>query len=341
MMEGFAALILLTTLSLTQTAEVPQQMSLAMAEVGADLNLTCRVSTAELILFFWYKVKFGYMIQNVAKGAGLVGQFNNPRFKIIRNGDLYTLTIGNVSKEDEATYYCQSGEPYMVPSFQGTILVVNDHKNLEKQVYVKQSPESESVDVGHSVTLECSLLSTDKENAVQCPGEHNVHWFKNGSGGSNPGVLYTSSSRRNEREEKTCIYSLSKTIQNSADTGNYYCAVVTCGRILFGEGTKVDTKLSPVVIVPWTLMSCCVLVIAALILCRKRKPVCAHCKGDITASNRVCDVRSSEDQPNYGDGDAVEVNYAALDFTSRKAKRWKNNRDLPQDCIYSGMRDDQ
>lgn len=42
--------------------------------------------------------------------------------------------------------------------------------------------------------------------------------------------------------ERRCIYHLSKTIQNLSDTGTYYCAVVTCGVILFGEGSKVDTS---------------------------------------------------------------------------------------------------
>ncbi|XP_078101737.1 uncharacterized protein LOC144514664 [Sander vitreus] len=152
----------------------------------------------------------------------------------------------------------------------GTLLAVNDHKNLQKSVYVKQSLETESVQPGDSMTLQCSLLSKTKGNTDQCPGEHSVYWFRSGSGESHPGIIYTHS---DEEEEKSCVYSLSKTIQNSSDTGTYYCAVVTCGEILFGEGNKVETRseLDPVVLDLGVLLACCVTVIVTLIFYVNRK----------------------------------------------------------------------
>lgn len=103
-----------------------------------------------------------------------------------------------------------------------------------------QSPTAASVQPGHAVTLQCSFLSEKKENRVQCPGEHSVYWFRAGSGGSHPSIIYPHSKSNCDREDRSCVYSLSKTIQSSADNGTYYCAVVTCGEILFGEGTKVE-----------------------------------------------------------------------------------------------------
>ncbi|KAF3838694.1 hypothetical protein F7725_010462 [Dissostichus mawsoni] len=114
-----------------------------------------------------------------------------------------------------------------------------NHADQRKSVYVKQSPKTKSVQPGDSVTLECSLLSKNKENADQCPGEHNVSWFRSGSGESRPSIIYTHSE---EQKERSCVFSLSKTIHNSSDTGTYYCAVATCGQILFGEGTTVETS---------------------------------------------------------------------------------------------------
>ncbi|XP_053285125.1 uncharacterized protein LOC128446179 [Pleuronectes platessa] len=214
------------------------------------------------------------MVQTLAKGISpdikLQGQFDDPRFTVRKDDDLYTLTIRNISKDDEATYFCQAGEPYITPFVNGTILAVKDHKNQQKHIYVKQSPETASVQPGNSTTLQCSLLSTNKENLVQCPGEHNVHWFRAGSGRSHPSFIYTQSSRRDEQEEKSCVYSLSKTIHNSSDAWTYYCAVVTCREILFGGGTKVEMRQEqlPLVIVLGTLMLSCIFVMVALFLLR-------------------------------------------------------------------------
>ncbi|XP_040903673.1 uncharacterized protein LOC121188153 isoform X2 [Toxotes jaculatrix] len=308
MTGGLAALILLSTLSLTQTTDVPCQTSLTVAEVGDNLTLTCPDFGKEIGLFYWYKMNFAQKVQTVASGTFdkimLKGQFANPRFSFTKMDDHYSLIIRNVSKEDEATYLCQAGTAYEMEFIKGTIVNVND-RNQQKHVYVKQSPEKASVQLGDSVTLQCSLLSKNKENRVQCPGEHSVHWFRSGSGGFHPGIIYTHSSRRDEQEGRSCVYSLSKTMQNSSDAGTYYCAVVTCGEILFGEGTKVETG-----------------------------DVFSHAEHD----------RSAEDQPSFvhlQDGEAEALNYVALDFTSRKAKRWKNNRESPQECLYSGMRDYQ
>ncbi|XP_067455912.1 immunoglobulin kappa light chain-like [Thunnus thynnus] len=345
MIGRLAPLILLSTLSLIQTKEIFQQISLTVAEVGDNFTLICPVSGDEPGLFYWYKLSFGYMFQTVAEGSfnkiTRIGQFNNSRFTVGRSNTQYVLNIRNVSKEDEATYFCQAGSAYIMTFINGTLLAVKDHRDQQKSFYVKQSPETESVQSGKSVTLECLLLSKKKENESQCPDERSVYWFRYGSGDSHSGIIYTEKTRSDEHDKRSCVYSLSTTIWNSSDTGTYYCAVVTCGEILFGKGTKVDLRkeLYPAVIVLWTLLACCVIVIVALITFRNRKPVCEHCKGGLTASYHVGNERSPEDQSNNMDGEAAALNYVALDFPSRKAKRWKNKSELPQDCLYSGMSD--
>ena len=124
------------------------------------------------------------------------------------------------------------------------LLLNHTDNNQQKSVYVKQSPETASVQLGDALTFQCSLLSKNKaENTDQCPGECSVYWFRAGSGGFHPGVVYIHGNRSDEGDERSCVYSLSKTIRDSSDTGTYYCAVVTRGQILFGEGTKVDTSM--------------------------------------------------------------------------------------------------
>ncbi|XP_037636192.1 uncharacterized protein LOC119494405 isoform X2 [Sebastes umbrosus] len=243
MTRRLTALFLLSTVSLILTEEVPQQISLTVLELGDNFTLTCTFVQNEAGIFYWYKLKPGYMVQTVAAGTfntvTLTGQFVNSRFTITNVNSEYILNIRNVSKDDEATYFCQAGSAYKMGFVNGTLLAVNDHKNLQKSFYVKQIPDTESVQPGDSVTLQCSLISKNKENTDQCPGKQNVYWFRSGSGESHPGIIYAHS---DEEEERSCDYSLSKTIQSSSDTGTYYCAVVTCGEILFGEGTKVETS---------------------------------------------------------------------------------------------------
>lgn len=68
------------------------------------------------------------MFQTVAAGAfqkiSLKGQFMNSRFTVTNQDALYFLNISNVGKEDDATYFCQTGEIYTLAFIGGTILVV-------------------------------------------------------------------------------------------------------------------------------------------------------------------------------------------------------------------------
>ncbi|XP_033996857.1 uncharacterized protein LOC117491114 [Trematomus bernacchii] len=340
MMGRLAALFLLSTLSLIQTAEVPHQISLTLVELGSNLTLTCSVFTNKAGMVYWYKLKFGYMFQTVAAGIfdkiQLQGQFNNSRFNITKLHAQNILNIRNVTKEDEAMYFCQAGSAYKMEIIYGTLLVVNDHNNLKKSIYVKQSPKTKSVQPGDSVTLQCSLLSKDKENVDQCPGEHNVYWFRTGSGESHPSIIYTHSE---EQKERSCVFSLSKTIHNSSDTGTYYCAVATCGQILFGEGTTVETrsKLDAVVLVLGALLAFSLTLIVILTFYVNRG-VCRHCK---VATCTICNPRTNEatvDESTDPDGGEEAVNYAALNYSTRKVKKVKQKQELPQECVYSAVR---
>ncbi|XP_050928468.1 uncharacterized protein LOC108895081 isoform X3 [Lates calcarifer] len=343
MTERLAALILLSTVSLIQTAEVPQQISVNVVEVGGNVTLQCQISEKEGQFFNWYRQTPGYMVQTVAKGTyskqTLTGQFDNSRFKVTEGEAEYLLTINNVTKEDEATYFCQSGAAYSQSFVNGTYLAVND-QNQQKSVHVKQSPETASVQLGEPVTLQCSLLSKNKETRVQCPGEHSVHWFRAGSGGSHPGIIYTQRNRCDEQEERSCVYSLSKTIQDSSDSGTYYCAVVTCGEILFGEGTKVETtpQLDPVDFVLGGLLACSLAVITVLVFCLNQRRACKNCKGSTSATHNPGHDKLAVDQSTDLDGDGEAVNYVALNFSSRRVKRGKIQRESPQECVYSDVR---
>uniref|UniRef100_A0A8C3A7A0 Ig-like domain-containing protein n=1 Tax=Cyclopterus lumpus TaxID=8103 RepID=A0A8C3A7A0_CYCLU len=180
MIGRLAALILLGTVYLIQTAEVPQQVSLTLVELGGNVTLWCPVFREGY--FYWYKQTLGHMIQTVARvtftGQKLSLQLNNTRFKVTGGKTQYSLTIRNITKEDEATYFCLNGTAYGQSFVNGTFLAVKGKTHiLLRSFYVKQSPLTESVQPGDSVTLQCSLVSRNKEDRVQCPGEHTVLSF--------------------------------------------------------------------------------------------------------------------------------------------------------------------
>uniref|UniRef100_A0A3Q2CKE8 Ig-like domain-containing protein n=1 Tax=Cyprinodon variegatus TaxID=28743 RepID=A0A3Q2CKE8_CYPVA len=222
------------------TLSVPHQVPLKVVEVGENVTLHCPVSTKEGKFFYWYKQTPGYMLQTVATAAlshpKLSEQFNNSRFKLTKGDSQFSLTIRNITKEDEATYLCQNGTAYFQTFSTGMYLAVNGDKT---QILVKQTPESTSVQEGDTVNLHCSLLTKTSINSLQCPSNYSVYWFKAGSGESYPSLIYTPKNS-SDVQQRSCVYKLSKTIQNSSDTGIYYCAVITCEKILFGEGTKVQ-----------------------------------------------------------------------------------------------------
>uniref|UniRef100_I3KV88 Ig-like domain-containing protein n=1 Tax=Oreochromis niloticus TaxID=8128 RepID=I3KV88_ORENI len=214
------------------------ESSITVTKLGDNVTLTCSIPREDVGLSYWYKLNFGYMIETIASGSfdkiSLKGQFTDSKFSATKVGNMYSLTIRNASKEDEATYLCQAGTAYIMEFFNSTLLVVDGN---HKFVTVKQTSDMESVHLGDTMTLQCSLLSKNENDTDQCPGENKVHWFK-GALESHPGIIYHGSIRN--KEEGRCDYSLSKTITNSSDAGTYYCAVVTCGQILFGKGTEVE-----------------------------------------------------------------------------------------------------
>lgn len=102
--------------------------------------MSCTVPGDHTGLVYWYKQKFGYTIQTVASGLpskiSLTGRFNNSRFGATKVNALYVLHIINVCKEDEATYFCQTGTPYELEITNVTILAVNG-KYVHFSVFVR------------------------------------------------------------------------------------------------------------------------------------------------------------------------------------------------------------
>ncbi|XP_060935182.1 uncharacterized protein LOC133011470 [Limanda limanda] len=109
---------------------------------------------------------------------------------------------------------------------------------------VIQVPPSDPVGSGDSVTLQCSVLS-DADNHT-CPRYDKLYWFR--ADESHPSLVYVHGSSGDEcdgsledHSPHRCVFNFCKSF-SSSDLGTYYCAVVTCGEILFGQGIKLKNE---------------------------------------------------------------------------------------------------
>ncbi|XP_053091559.1 uncharacterized protein LOC117597642 [Pangasianodon hypophthalmus] len=208
------------------------------------------------------------------------------------------------------------------------------YKDLSKpdlSVSVLQSSVLDSVPAGASVTLQCSVLSESRAADLQ------VLWFRAAPPQSHPQIIYTHHNSSHQCESSssthTCVYSFSKNISRN-DTGTYYCAVAMCGKIIFGNGTKMQNEIpvDSVVICLAVALGLCVVVIFALIFVLIGKMENCEQRRVRLKQGSVTDKTLNQDCDN------VELNYAALHFNERRAKRGRVKKQQPQDIIYSDVR---
>ncbi|XP_036452913.1 uncharacterized protein LOC118826133 [Colossoma macropomum] len=195
---------------------------------------------------------------------------------------------------------------------------------------VLQPPVSDPVELGGDTTLQCSILTDTSA------GEHSVYWFRHGSGESHPGIIYTHGNRSDECKKssetdsptQSCVYKLPKRNLSLSDAGTYYCAVLMCGEIIFGNGTKLDFVekgvLDPAIL--GLAASNIIFMAVVLFLCRKLHN--SHYKG--VAEGHIVQAEDTD-----------VLNYAALSFaqsSSSRRSRTKNSSDQP---VYAQVKTHQ
>uniref|UniRef100_A0A3B3CIE1 Ig-like domain-containing protein n=1 Tax=Oryzias melastigma TaxID=30732 RepID=A0A3B3CIE1_ORYME len=184
----------------------------------------------------------GFLSVNIGENITLECSYedqnlNNPRFELDTKNKNHHLMIFKLQFSDSATYHCISTDSYSIKFLKSYSVHVKD-ASFYFQTSVDQS-SSENIHAGDSVTLNCTV------HTGSCDGEHRVYWFKD-SEDSHPGLIYTHGGRNDQCERKkntrthSCVYELSMKNLTESDSGIYYCAVVSCGHIMFGNGTKLD-----------------------------------------------------------------------------------------------------
>uniref|UniRef100_H3C0S4 Ig-like domain-containing protein n=1 Tax=Tetraodon nigroviridis TaxID=99883 RepID=H3C0S4_TETNG len=185
-------------------------------KVGQNLTLTCFDNDAASTRIFWFKQPQGEkpsllcLYYASSQSTKCSKNFeNNPRFQLHSDNKGVNLTISHLEFSDSADYYYS-------------------------ELPINQSPSWPNLS-GDSGNLNCRV------HTGTCDEDHTVYWFRN-SGPSRLELVYSHNSRNNqcEKRTKTCFYSLKNV--NISQTGTYYCAVAACGRILFGNDTRLNCE---------------------------------------------------------------------------------------------------
>ncbi|XP_053091549.1 uncharacterized protein LOC128318610 [Pangasianodon hypophthalmus] len=206
------------------------------------LNCTFRGKHSKDLIVL-YKQQFGEMPREVGTMTAhkdvQTSTVSSSGFKVeeIMNG--ISLTILRTKKADGGLYFCGIYTWGKFEFSSGTFVAVTDEKDVK--VSVLQSIVLDSVPAGASVTLQCSVLSESRAADLQ------VLWFRAAPSQSHPQIIYTHHNSRHQCESRssthTCVYNFSKNISLN-DTGTYYCAVAVCGKIIFGNGTRVQLAMN-------------------------------------------------------------------------------------------------
>ncbi|XP_019113987.2 uncharacterized protein LOC109138415 [Larimichthys crocea] len=308
--------------------------------VGDDVNLTCARQTSKLITetLFWIRLVSG----NMPEFLGGTHSFDyedvnkTPRMTTKQEPGTFLLQIHETKLSDTGHYYCIKINQLKMTFLNATFLRI---KGPEPDITaVFQVPPSDPVRPGDSVTLQCSVLS-DSENKT-CPREHSVYWFRAGSDESYPSLIYAHGNSGDECERspqthspQKCVYSFSKNV-SSSDAGTYYCAVATCGEILFGNGTKLEieaiNRQDPVLFLLCAALALSLIIIAFLIYNIKKKSSGNSAAVLETNAATACDQQSQQ-------RDEDHLAYAAPTFTKRKAGKAerRNVKTAEGETIYS------
>ncbi|XP_064181753.1 immunoglobulin superfamily member 3-like [Anguilla rostrata] len=319
---------------------VDQPYALVRAQLGDTVTFPCFHGHSSVSQVSWFKQPLGQkpwliaLIMNHESDAMLFNEFkDSERFSAKAAKGSFNLTVSRVEPSDSATYYCTLTRFSKISFGDGATLMVTGSESLSRTV-VLQQPKSESVHSGDSVTLQCTV------HTETCAGQHSVYWFRQGSGESPPGIIYTHGNRSDECRRssgavsptQSCVYNFPKRNLSPSDAGTYYCAVATCGEILFGNGTKLDIDRNEALPLYCMAGALALSVILNIVLALKRRKSYVNYKGAASNNQVPGEALSS------GQCRDEAMNYAALTFTTKKPKVRRNKREVEKETVYSDMR---
>uniref|UniRef100_A0A665VJL7 Ig-like domain-containing protein n=1 Tax=Echeneis naucrates TaxID=173247 RepID=A0A665VJL7_ECHNA len=339
MIQRYIFLVLLCEICEVPAAEtsgIYQDSGLIEAVAGETVTLQCFVKGEAVTFLFWYRQLLGGTPHTVAtrmkhsEEADISSAYKD-RFQVSkRNSEgANHLTINNIQTTDSASYFCGVLEFNAIKFGHGAFLHV---KMSEIQAVVYQ-PEQVPFSSGEPLNLSCTVYA-----ASQCAEEQRLYWFKRGAAQDtvmDPSAGQCTSASTENPHMKNCTANLALASTNSSDAGMYYCALASCGEIVFGNGTKVDikdlsTKVSPFLVYFLSValaVSVIILVALAFIVNRLRTKPRPISKG--TASHQTFSAPSHSTSH-----DEDILHYSALTLKKNRGQRQQEDN-IENVCVYS------
>ncbi|NP_938158.3 novel immune-type receptor 4a isoform 6 precursor [Danio rerio] len=235
------------------------------------------------------------------------------RFHAVRKADSFNLTIRRTLKSDSGTYFCGSAFANVVSFGTGTILLV---KGADLKPAVIQHPVHAFIKPESNVTLRCSVEGKTCDKGVQ-----SVYWFRQSLNTTHQGIVYTHGKSKNEcadsSDTQSCLQNLAKMSVDVSEAGLYYCSVVTCDEVLFGNGTTLVIKdgfisesIQKCILIGLTVLSAVSLTINILLSLPLRRN-----------GGKPQQMQTNDDITRVQFQNADDVNYAALNLSSKRGQR--------------------
>ncbi|XP_029310857.1 uncharacterized protein LOC115023766 [Cottoperca gobio] len=317
---------------------ITQDTGVITANVGEKVIVKCFCRDNSVTFLSWYQQSLGgkplIISTRMKQTNATIFPAYQERFQVLADHDkgLNHLIIKDLRLTDSATYYCGVLEFNAIEFGKGAFLHVKAaQSNIHAAVH---QPALEPLRPGDSVNLSCTVY------ARACAEEQSLYWFRHGAG--EPAVMYRSAGQcksiLEESDVKNCTLNLALKSVSSLDAGMYYCALASCGEIVFGNGSRVeilgDSSKVPLLLVYCLgvalAVSIIVLLVLAFIIYKLKKKLCSVCKG--TVSHLACSAASE-----VVSQDADLLNYAALSL-NRTSERHRPVDNLETYCVYSRVK---
>ncbi|XP_016151342.1 novel immune-type receptor 8 [Sinocyclocheilus grahami] len=328
--------LLLTFVCCVGAQSIEQPKRLQASKLGDNVTIECYLPNKDFNNIVWYKQDMGMKLQIISKSyiyltkVDFTDGYNDGRFNVTISKGIYHLHISLTKKEDIATYFCgviTLGELYFGP---GTFLMLNEE---HISTMVLQEPVSDKVHIGDNITLTCRVQTVDEK----CEGGHHAYWFREAEEESSPGIIYTDGDMKKHGEickddstKQSCVHTLKKRNLSLSDAGTYYCAVLMCGKIMFGNGTYLEFSSTPdsglttsplfLILVSSNIISMIIMILLVAV-----------------QFNRSCNQETSE---GIQVGDADVLTYTSVSFSSksRPSRSAKKHNIFQHADVYSQIR---